>query len=111
MGHTKATHLGGKVRPYKSYVSRKVIVLIVLAVLVALFYVRIKVEKVSLGYAISANKKIHKELVEENRLLQSELLKLKSPDRLERIGLHLGFKFPTQKDIIYMEKRTVIGNR
>ena len=77
----------------------------------SLVYVRIKVEELSLGYEISRNKKKTQDLLKENRTLQSDFMKLKSPQRLEQMAVELGFKFPTQQDIIYIEKNKVVGNK
>lgn len=92
-----------------SILSTGVIVLIIIAIGLSLVYVRIKVEEVSLGYEISRNKKNTEDLLKENRILQSEFMKLKSPEKLEEVAAELGFKFPTQEDIIYIEKNKVVG--
>ncbi len=95
----------------KSVLSVGLIILILIAVGLSLVYVRIKVEELSLGYEISRNKKKTQDLLKENRTLQSDFMKLKSPERLERTAVELGFKFPTQQDIIYIEKNRVVGNK
>ncbi|MEE8044907.1 MAG: hypothetical protein V3R67_05150 [Thermodesulfobacteriota bacterium] len=95
----------------KSVLSLGFVVLILIAVVLSLVYVRIKVEELSLGYEISRNKKTTEDLLKENRTLQSEFMKLKSPEKLEQIATDLGFKFPTQVDIIYIEKNKVVGNK
>ncbi len=95
----------------KSILSIGLIVLILVAVGLSLVYVRIKVEELSLGYEISRNKKKTQDLLKENRTLQSDFMKLKSPQRLEQMAVELGFKFPTQQDIIYIEKNKVVGNK
>ena len=41
--------------------------------------------------------------------MQSEFMLLKAPERLEEAASELGFKFPTQEDIIYIEKNKVVG--
>jgi len=92
-----------------SILSTGMIVLILLAIGLSLVYVRIKVEELSLGYEISRNKKKTEDLLKENRILQSDFMTLKSPERLERSAIELGFKFPTQEDIIYIEKNKVVG--
>lgn len=89
--------------------STGMIVLILIAVGLSLIYVRIKVEELSLGYEISRNKKKTEELLKENRILQSDFMKLTSPEKLEPLATELGFKFPTQEDIIYIEKNKVVG--
>lgn len=92
-----------------SVLSTGVVVLILIAIGLSLVYVRIKVEEISLGYEISRNKRITEDLLKENRLLQSEFMVLKAPERLEETATRLGFKFPTQEDIIYIEKNKVVG--
>ena len=94
-----------------SILSIGLIILILIAVGLSLIYIRIKVEELSLGYEISRNKRKTQELLKENRTLQSDFMKLKSPEKLERIAIDLGFKFPTQKDIIYIERNKVVGNK
>ncbi len=92
-----------------SFLSTGIIILILIAIGLSLIYVRIKVEEVSLGYEISRNKKTTEDLLKENRILQSEFMKLKAPEKLEEAASELGFKFPTQEDIIYIEKNKVVG--
>lgn len=89
--------------------STGMIVLILIVVGLSLVYVRIKVEELSLGYEISRNKKKTEDLLKENRMLQSDFMKLKSPEKLEKSAIELGFKFPTQEDIIFIEKNKVVG--
>jgi len=92
-----------------SILSTGMIVLILIAIGLSLVYIRIKVEELSLGYEISRNKKKTEDLLKENRTLQSDFMTLKSPEKLEKSATQLGFKFPTQKDIIYIEKNKVVG--
>jgi uncharacterized protein YlxW (UPF0749 family) len=89
--------------------SAGMIFLILISIGLSLVYVRIKVEELSLGYEISRNKKITEDLLKENRILQSEFMKLESPEKLESAAIELGFKFPTQEDIIYIENNRVVG--
>lgn len=95
----------------KSVLSLGLMVLILIAVGLSLVYVRIKVEELSLGYEISRNKKTTEDLLRENRTLHSEFMELKSPEKLEQIATDLGFKFPTQVDIIYIERNKFVGNK
>ena len=92
-----------------SILSTGIIVLILIVIGLSLIYVRIKVEEISLGYEISRNNKNTEDLLKENRILQSEFMKLKAPEKLEEAASDLGFKFPTQQDIIYIEKNKVVG--
>jgi len=89
--------------------STGMIILILIVVGLSLVYVRIKVEELSLGYEISRNKRKTEDLLKENRILQSEFMKLKAPEKLENSATELGFKFPTQKDIVYIEKNKLVG--
>lgn len=89
--------------------STGMIIIIAISIVLSLVYVRIKVEEISLGYEISRNKKKTEDLLKENRILNSEFMKLKAPEKLETSAIELGFKFPTQQDIIYIEKNRVVG--
>ena len=91
-----------------SFLSTGMVVVILFAIALSLVYVRIKVEEISLGYEISRNKKKTEDLLKDNRILNSEFMKLKSPESLEQTALELGFKFPTPEDIIYVEKNKVV---
>lgn len=95
----------------KSVESRIYIILIIIAVVVALFYVRIKVEAIRLGYELNRNKKVNIEYEKEKQMLRSELNGLKSPDNMEKLAVEYGFKFPTQEDIIYVEQRKITKNQ
>ena len=89
----------------------KTIILVVIISILSIGYVRIKVEHVKIGYAISKNNKLEKSLIQERQKLRADFMKLKSPERLELIADKLGFKFPTQNDIFYIEKATIVGKK
>jgi len=89
--------------------STRFLVLVLFLLGLALAYITIKVESLRIGYEISASKKKEEEVLKENLILQAEFMKLKSPERIESIARNLGFKFPTQDDLIYIEESTVIG--
>lgn len=89
--------------------STRFIILVLLVIGLALGYVRIRFEETKIGYDISINKKIEKEILSEKRFLKADYVKLKSPERVERIARDLGFKFPTQEDVIFIEQPTVVG--
>ena len=89
----------------------KTIILLVLILMISILYVRIKVEHVKIGYEISKNNKKEKSLIQERQKLRADFMKLKSPERLELIADKLGFKFPTQNDIFYIEKATIVGKK
>jgi hypothetical protein len=38
-------------------------------------------------------------------------MRAKSPDRLEQTAIEMGFKYPTQEDIIYIEETTVADGK
>lgn len=111
MGHAKVLPSRHKVKSEKTTVSTGFIILAVIAVALALFYVRFKVEELRIGYEISRNNRQTKELLREKRILQSRYMSAKSPDRLEKAALEMGFKYPTQEDIIYMEEKPAGGVR
>ncbi|MCH8029908.1 MAG: hypothetical protein IH874_08265 [Candidatus Dadabacteria bacterium] len=89
--------------------SKKIIILIVLAVFVALGYIHLKVEEIKLGYGISENKRKEERLIRENQIMLSEYMNLKRPSRISKIALDMGYKFPTQEDVIYTDQITIIG--
>lgn len=89
--------------------STRFLVLVLLTLGLAIAYITIKVESLKIGYEISASKKREEEVLKENLILRAEFMKLKSPERIEGIARELGFKFPTQDDLIYMEENTVVG--
>lgn len=84
---------------------------IVLIMGISIAFVKIKVDQIDVGYAISENTKREKSLVQERQKLRAELSNLQSPHKLEIIANNLGFRFPTQNDIFYMERATIISNR
>jgi cell division protein FtsL len=95
----------------RSFLSKRFMIFALLALGLALAYVHIKFEETKLGYDISTNNKKEKEISRENLILQAEFIKLKSPERIESIARELGFKFPTQEDVIYVEETTVVGEK
>jgi hypothetical protein len=118
MGHAKALSSREKVKSDRPAISTWHIILILVVVALSLFYVRFKVEGLRIGYDISRNNKAASELLREKRILQSELMMAKSPDKLEVVALELGFKYPTQEDTIYindnkvlMEDKTVVSGK
>lgn len=83
--------------------SKSFILTILLAIIIALAYVKIKVEKVRLGYDFSSNKFQSQQLGKQYQILEAELMKLKSPEHLEKLAINMGFKYPTQNDVIYSD--------
>ena len=100
-----------KTRNAKTAVSSGLILIVIIVVVLALVYLRIKVEGIRLGYEISWNKKETKELFKEYQILKSEFMKSISPESLENTVMELGFKFPTQGDIIYIEQRQILSDK
>lgn len=76
-----------------------------------LAYVSVKIEQVKIGYEISENKELEQQLMKERQVYTAKLMKLKSPDHLRASARELGFKFPTQDDVVFVEKTTVVGKR
>jgi cell division protein FtsL len=89
--------------------STRFLVVIILVMVLAIAYITIKVEAIRMGYEISASKREEEKSLKENLLLTAELMRLKSPQRVEGLAHELGFKFPTQEDLIYIEENTLIG--
>jgi len=92
-------------------ISTGFVILVLIALALALFYVRFKVEELRIGYEISRNNKHTNELLKEKRILESDFMRAKSPDRLEKTAIEMGFKYPTQEDIIYVEQTTVADGK
>lgn len=86
-------------------------VVFVLFIVASLIYVRVKIEQVKVGYEISKNKKIEQELIQEKQLAQADLMKFKSIERLEPYAKNMGFKFPTQNDVVFIDKVAIVGKR
>ncbi|MGQ0793933.1 MAG: hypothetical protein ACT4NX_07600 [Deltaproteobacteria bacterium] len=95
----------------KKALSKGALVVIVATLCAGLAYVHIKFEQTRLGYEISANNGREKDVSGEALFLKAEIIKLKSPARVEDIARGMGFKFPTQQDVIYIEEQTVVGDR
>lgn len=100
-----------RIKKVKTAVSSGLILIVILVVALALVYLRIKVEGIRLGYEISWNKKETKELLKENQILRSEFMTSISPDSLESAAIELGFKFPTQRDIVYIEQKQIVSDK
>ena len=89
----------------------KTIIFLVIILIISILYVRVKVEHIKIGYEISRNNKLEKSLIQKRQDLRAKFMKLKSPERLELIADKLGFKYPTQNDIFYIEKATIVGKK
>ena len=108
MAKTGALGARQKIRKARKAVSWGLILLVVAALVIALGYIRIKAEGIRLGYEISWNRKDTKELLKENEMLRSEFMKAISAESLEETAIELGFKFPTQEDIVFVEQKQIL---
>jgi cell division protein FtsL len=111
MAQVKALGSREKEKSERAGLSTGFVILVLIALALALFYVRFKVEELRIGYEISRNNRQTNELLKEKRRLQSEFMRAKSPDRLELTAIEMGFKYPTQEDIIYIEETTVADGK
>lgn len=84
---------------------------IILILATAITFVKLRVDQLDVGYTISENTKREKSLVQERQKLRAELSNLQSPHKLEIIANNLGFKYPSQNDIFYMERATIVSHR
>jgi cell division protein FtsL len=78
---------------------KRMVVLLVLVVAVALFYAFASVKTQNLSYQVSRELETQRELRETGRRLRVELNILRTPERLERIGARLGLKPPEAKQM------------
>ena len=101
----------GKSKLDKFIFSTKFVIFVVFTILLFLGYLRISLEGTKLGYEISVNKKAEDEVVDERSFLEAEYMKLRSPQRIENLARDLGFKYPTQDDVFYIEHATVVGDK
>ncbi len=77
------------------------IIISFIIVLVAFVYLWSRVTVVNLGYEISAANSARSELTEINKRLRIELVKLKSPERIERMATaELGLNYPVAEQVI-----------
>lgn len=95
----------------KSSFSAVTVIGFSLFLLFLLAYVSVKIEQVKTGYEISENKEIEERLMKEKQTYIAELMKLKSPDRLQVSAKRMGFKLPTHEDVVFVEKATLVGKR
>lgn len=91
--------------------STKFVVFVVFTILLFLGYLRISLEGTKLGYEISVNKKTEDEITNQKSFLEAEYMRLRSPQRIEDLARELGFKYPTQDDVLYIEHATVVGEK
>jgi cell division protein FtsL len=101
----------GKSRLEKFIFSTKFVIFVVFTIMLFLGYLRISLEGTKFGYEIAVNKKMEDEIKDERSVLEAEYMRLKSPQRIENLARELGFKYPTQDDVLYMEHATIVGEK
>ncbi len=74
------------------------------ALIAALCFLRIKVEHTRTGYEISKTRQAEQGLIKESQMLQHEIAKLKSIEHLKPVADKKGFRFATYKDVIFLEE-------
>jgi hypothetical protein len=90
---------------------RSILVTLAVGFLVALGYLRIKGEEMRLSYEISFYKRTEETLTRDNRILSATYMTLKRPSRIGELAEKMGFKFPTQEDVIFIDETTLVGER
>jgi cell division protein FtsL len=101
----------GKSKLERFIFSTKFVIFVVFTIMLFLGYLRISLEGTKLGYEISVNKKAEDEIKNEKSFLEAQYVTLRSPQRIEDLARNLGFKYPTQDDVFYREKATVVGEK
>ena len=69
-------------------------------VTVTFLYLWCRVATVNIGYEMSVLNASRSLELERNKRLRVELIRLKSPERLERIGRETGLVYPTGKQVV-----------
>lgn len=75
-----------------------------ITLIAALCFLRIKVEHTRTGYEISKTREVEQGLIKESQILQHEIVKLKSIERLKPVADRMGFRFATYKDVVFVEE-------
>ena len=73
--------------------------------------VPLKVRDNVIGVLEVVNKKTEDEIIDQKSFLEAEYMTLRSPQRIEDLARELGFKYPTQDDVFYIEHATVVGEK
>tara|TARA_B100000945_G_scaffold245043_1_gene201294 strand:- start:2573 stop:2896 length:324 start_codon:yes stop_codon:yes gene_type:complete len=81
----------------KGIFSKSSYFFIIVALLLLIISTRVYITKI--GYELAANNEISKEIKLENKILHSEISKLKSNSRLKKIAQKNKMKFPKKEDI------------
>lgn len=78
---------------------------IFLVVAVSFYYVILRTEVLKLGYKLSKAQKSRDEMIELNAKLKLELSALKAPIRIEPLAREMGLCYPTQNQIVEINKK------
>ena len=81
----------------KSIFSKSSYFFVIVALLLLIISTRAYITKI--GYELAVNNEISKEIKLENKILHSEISKLKSNSRLKKEALKNNIKFPKKEDI------------
>lgn len=84
--------------------SPRTAIILGIALIAALCFLRIKVEHTRTGYEISKTREVEQGLIKESQMLRHEIVKLKSIERLKPVADKMGFRFATYKDVVFMEE-------
>lgn len=88
----------------KTKIVFKLLVIGVLAVIMALFYIWSRVQIVQIGYEINHLKQQQQVLVDQNKKLKMELMVLKSPEVLHQLAeKELNLKVPNNNQIVNLK--------
>jgi len=89
--------------------SKEILFGLVLLVCCSLAYLHLKIELIEVGYEIADNRTNKDRLIESNEILKAQFLNLKSPQRIEPLAASLGLKYPTQQDIVYINRESYLS--
>lgn len=84
---------------------KKMLLLFVMILFVALICVWTRVKVIQIGYEITKHKKEVGDLVQEKKTLEADIIRLKSPSRLDRVaGSHFGMRPPSGEELVFVDK-------
>lgn len=84
---------------------RQAMSLLAVIVLVALFLVWARIQVIQLGYEVSKLRKETRELAQQRDLLEAEVARLKSPDRLSGIARDsFGMRLPMGDEVVILRR-------
>lgn len=80
-------------------------------VILSLFYIWSRVQVVQISYDINAANKVKRELIDNNKKLKTELMLIKSPERLSKIAMGpLNMSFPQQNQLFKIQNSSITQN-